>query len=71
MDPITSAISGFSPANILLAGAAVITLVITIVGIDKIRDMISGEAVAPTWKKAAFTGIMMKTGTPLTACVTG
>ena len=43
MDPITAAITSFSPANILLAGAAVITLVITIVGIDKIREMISGE----------------------------
>ena len=45
MDPITAAISAFSPTNIFLAGAALIALVITIVGIDKVRDMINGEAV--------------------------
>ena len=43
MDPITAAISAFSPTNIFLAGAALITLVITIVGIDKVKELFYGE----------------------------
>jgi len=44
MDPIAEAIKMFDVGNILLAGAAVISLVIVYVGIDKVKELIWGES---------------------------
>ena len=41
-DAISDAITSFDTSNILAAGAAVIALVITIVGIKKVIQMIKG-----------------------------
>jgi len=44
MDPVSEAIKMFDVGNILLAGAAVISLVIVYVGIDKVKELFGGEA---------------------------
>lgn len=41
-DAISDAISNFDTSNILTAGAAIITLVIAIVGIKKVIQMLKG-----------------------------